>query len=196
MACMGLSVHAATRPPMPRDTPASISIFPSRPPRAEPLCPVRHCSTPARRSTLHMRHRQPQLSPSTHSPSHAWCPPPFARGLTTFNQRLRSRHRSHGACATSRHPAPCCCESLFAASCASSLHTYTPATSTHSHLHLSTHPTLRSVGLTTVHLQARLLATAAHTVRTLAYYNSAFQTHAPLVLCVVCRGGYSPQGEN
>ena len=245
MACMGLSVHAATRPPMPRDTPASISIFPSRPtPRR---AAVRHCSTPARRSSLHMRHRQPQLSPSTHSPSHAWCPPPFARGLTTFNQRLRSRHcsharrppmhgvnqrppsrhpaltlnqrppsrhppmlvsttlqptaplaphRSHGACATSRHPAPCCCESLFAASCASSLHTYTPATSTHSHHHLSTHPTLRSVGLTTVHLQARLLATAAHTVRTLAYYNSAFQTHAPLVLCVVCRGGYSPQGEN
>ena len=148
----------------------------------------------ARRSSLHMR--QPQLSPSTHSPSHAWCPPPFARGLTTFNQRLRSRHRSHGACATSRHPAPCCCESLFAASCASSLHTYTPATSTHSHHHLSTHPTLRSVGLTTVHLQARLLATAAHTVRTLAYYNSAFETHAPLVLYVVCRGGYSPQGEN
>ena len=104
-------------------------------------------------------------------------------------------HRSHGACATSRHPAPCCCESLFAASCASSLHTYTPATSTHSHLHLSTHPTLRSVGLTTVHLQPRQLATA-HTVRTLAYHNSAFQTHAPLVLCVVCRGGYSPQGEN
>ena len=89
MACMGLSVHAATRPPMPRDTPASISIFPSRPtPRR---AAVRHCSTPARRSSLHMRHRQPQLSPSTHSPSHAWCPPPFARGLTTFNQRLRSR---------------------------------------------------------------------------------------------------------